>query len=75
MTNLNNFNNFALTTQQTENVNGGRMMVIARRVRRTTRRTIDADANDYTATPVQEVKQETSIENYQAALHAGIIIL
>ena len=52
-----------------------RMTVVGRRVRRTTRRTIEADANDYTAAPVQEVRKETSNENYQAALNAGIIIL
>jgi len=57
---MTNFNNFALTAQQTENVNGGRIMVVGRRVSRTTRRTKAIDTNDFTAVPVQEVKPETS---------------
>lgn len=73
MTNLNNFNNFALTTQQTENVNGGRIMIVGRRVKRTTRKTQAANINDLTAAPIQEIKLETSIENYSEALHAIIL--
>lgn len=72
---MTNFNNFALTAQQTENVNGGRIMVVGRRVSRTTRRTKAIDTNDFTAVPVQEVKPETSIENYTGKLHARNIIL
>jgi len=75
MTNLNNFNNFALTTQETENVNGGRIMVVGRRVKRTTRRTKAVDTNDFTAAPIQELKQETSIENYEESLHVGVRII
>ena len=67
MQNLNNFANFELTTKEAQNVNGGRIMVIGRRTRRTTTRIKEIAANDFTsetATSLEEavIVKETKVQ-------------
>ena len=69
MQNLNNFSNFELTTQEAQNVNGGRLTVVGRRTSRRTVRTTTIE----TATETQNAEVQ-EMETYEETLHAGLFI-